>query len=646
MLRKVNQNDEVPGKVDQSIISNISTTPITSTEARTSNKEHLLNNIVKPLFERIMSVGFCPEIAEATTLLYPYFGFNQTTAQAFMMAGTSVLLGILLPIQQNALRMLTDIVFKNPYAFDLYGSHLLIFVATKCLIPIIHSKNAVSCKGLREKLSFMLREEIGSNWLQSKAFIGFSETDSNIIDPSDNLVKKTDTLCQNLVNLINERISILSHCIGALYSLYLISVFFEISLMGLSINIPYLILISISYGYIYNIFATSTNAAVKQNIREKAIATDKLSKQVANSLSEIESMALIGGENFESSMLKTKLHDIYSIDQASLKPQSHLSFLNKILWEYSEVLGLITQPLTGNLNPADALNSGKNFRHIADQAGFWNGRLDLVKTMEQCAAAIKTTLQAIDQYRALVKNCRITYNETNPMVKNEVIIDLKIPTKDGFGLIEINKKLEAGKTYRIKGPNGAGKTTLLELLKGGINPTLGSGTVIKPSNHLFLPNTAYILKGNSYSLMQTILYPSIEEATEDQIVLTKQLLEKLELKEVINELTSVGVIDWAQGQSSEQKQNRRKQDQKSEQKQNRGLSSGQKQKIAIIRCLVKKPDAIFLDEPFAQMDPTSRKTAINLLHEYLPTAVILYIEHKHNDTSLNNDELHIVEEAF
>ncbi len=629
-------NHETLFQFNRSTTLNTPTT--THIKTRLTYREFLLNYIGKPLAKRTLATLCCDEIAKATELLYPYFGLNRITALAFQIVGTSIVLGITIPIQQNALRTFVDAAFRDHHAFDAYKYSLLIFTFTKLLIPIIHSLNAISCKELRETLTYKMRDDLGSHWLSTKTYVGYLKTEAgkNIIDPVDDIAKKTSAFCENLINLSNDRISILSHFVGALYSLYSISTFLEISLLGLSFNLPYLVLIAIFYGYIYNISARWAHAMVKQNVQEKSIATDKFTKQTSDSLAEAEreSIAFLDGENFEIDACKEKNKNIHVIDQASLRFQALLSWLNKIMWEWSEALGIITQPLTGAPNPADALSAGKNFMHIVNLAGFWNLRLDPVKNLEQCTNNLQTIIQTTGQYQKLtdVKGAnenKITYSyysDANRSIPyKEVEINLKIPTQDQTETIEINFTLRKGKIYRLVGPNGAGKTTLLKLLKGNMDPTLGSGHVKMPPNHLFLPNKPYILKGNSYSLMQTILYPSMEKATNEQINLAQRLLKNLLFDIVIDNLATVGIKDWSTN-----------------------LSSGQQQKIAILNCLLKdpKPDVIFLDEPFSAMDSKSREASIQLLHKFLPNVIILYIEHKHNDNNAYNEGLQIIQESF
>lgn len=57
------------------------------------------------------------------------------------------------------------------------------------------------------------------------------------------------------------------------------------------------------------------------------------------------------------------------------------------------------------------------------------------------------------------------------------------------------------------------------------------------------------------------------------------------------------------------------------------LSGGEKQKISIIRTLLKNPDLIILDEPTSALDSDSIKDLINLLKKYKNNKIIIVISH-------------------
>ena len=57
------------------------------------------------------------------------------------------------------------------------------------------------------------------------------------------------------------------------------------------------------------------------------------------------------------------------------------------------------------------------------------------------------------------------------------------------------------------------------------------------------------------------------------------------------------------------------------------LSGGEKQKIAIMRSLLKDPDVLILDEPTSAMDYKSQKEFINYLYKIKNEKIIIMISH-------------------
>jgi ATP-binding cassette subfamily B protein len=60
------------------------------------------------------------------------------------------------------------------------------------------------------------------------------------------------------------------------------------------------------------------------------------------------------------------------------------------------------------------------------------------------------------------------------------------------------------------------------------------------------------------------------------------------------------------------------------------ISVGQKQRIAIARALLRRPDLLILDEPMAPLDPSSEAALIATLREIARTRIVLIVAHRPN----------------
>ena len=166
-------------------------------------------------------------------------------------------------------------------------------------------------------------------------------------------------------------------------------------------------------------------------------------------------------------------------------------------------------------------------------------------------------------------------------------------------LDEINLRIDQNEIVIIKGRSGAGKSTLLNLMCGLIKPSKGrviigdtcindlSGNAM---SDLLLNQIGIIFQ--SFNLLPTYtVYENIEIA-----LVPKGGKQKTDNDNIINLLEQFNLKDKRHLLPSE-------------------LSVGQKQKVAIIRTLVKEPLIIFADEPTGSVDEeTADEILEHLVH--------------------------------
>lgn len=140
-------------------------------------------------------------------------------------------------------------------------------------------------------------------------------------------------------------------------------------------------------------------------------------------------------------------------------------------------------------------------------------------------------------------------------------------------LSDISLSINNGEFLAIVGPSGCGKSTLLSLLSGLLKPE--EGTID------FDGNIGYMLQRDHLFEWRTI-YENVALGLEIQKKLTP------ENKKMIYEmLNTYGLGAFAHARPSE-------------------LSGGMRQRAALIRTLVLKPDILLLDEPFSALDYQTR----------------------------------------
>ncbi|MDO5135949.1 MAG: ABC transporter ATP-binding protein [Eubacteriales bacterium] len=136
-------------------------------------------------------------------------------------------------------------------------------------------------------------------------------------------------------------------------------------------------------------------------------------------------------------------------------------------------------------------------------------------------------------------------------------------------------ELEEGCIHGFIGSNGSGKTTLAKLIMGIQKPDQGTIDYggLKPEDITLAPQRPYLLHDTVY---QNLIYP---------LKLRKQ---KPNREEMYRLLASCGLENKADQYA-------------------RGLSSGERQKLSMLRAMCFHPKLIMVDETLSNLDPDSMK---------------------------------------
>lgn len=196
----------------------------------------------------------------------------------------------------------------------------------------------------------------------------------------------------------------------------------------------------------------------------------------------------------------------------------------------------------------------------------------------------------------------------------------KIYPPDTVALEDVSFEINEKEFVSIAGRSGAGKTTLLKLLLAEEEPTKG---------RVFLNNQDVhkIKKGDLPKFRRTIgvvfqdykLLPS--KTTYENIAYVLEVIEATdeEISQRVPEvLEIVGLSDRANNFPAE-------------------LSQGERQRAAIARALIHRPDVILADEPTGNLDPYNTSEIIRLLLKIneLGTTIVFTTHNKEIINSLN-----------
>jgi ABC-type transport system involved in cytochrome bd biosynthesis fused ATPase/permease subunit len=163
----------------------------------------------------------------------------------------------------------------------------------------------------------------------------------------------------------------------------------------------------------------------------------------------------------------------------------------------------------------------------------------------------------------------------------------------------ISAYIEAGSLVSVVGPSGSGKSTLLRVLCGLREPVAGAVLVngtelasIEPaswrSRVAWLPQDP-TLPGDSVREVVQMGDPSIDDST----IIDAMAQLRLDLG-----------LDQRLGEGAQE------------------LSAGQRRRLALVRCIVRRPLVLVLDEPTAHLDPENARLVAEAIARLTMTRVV------------------------
>jgi ATP-binding cassette subfamily B protein len=223
-------------------------------------------------------------------------------------------------------------------------------------------------------------------------------------------------------------------------------------------------------------------------------------------------------------------------------------------------------------------------------------------------------------------------NDKNIEVDSDSVVtfkDVSFSYPNGNEVLHsINFTLRKGKTYAFVGPTGGGKTTTASLISRLYDPTTGTIVLDKRDLRSFTPEErvkkiGFILQDPflfSGTVRENILYGN-DEFKDSQIGELKQIFHDSGLESLL--LRFEDGLDTKIDVSGD------------------GISLGQKQLIAFMRAVLRKPDLLILDEATANIDTVTEKLLDEILRKLPKTTTKVIIAHRLN-TIANADVIYFV----
>lgn len=161
-------------------------------------------------------------------------------------------------------------------------------------------------------------------------------------------------------------------------------------------------------------------------------------------------------------------------------------------------------------------------------------------------------------------------------------------------LSHVSFSLKPHEIIAIIGPSGCGKSTLLNLVSGLIEPSEGYVTLNARMGYMF--QTDHLFSWRTVKDNVLLGLEITHTKTKENVKYAIDLLEKYQLGEFLHHYPQE-------------------------------LSGGMRQRVALIRTLVLKPEVLLLDEPFSALDYQTKLLVLDdvyrIIHEEKKSAIII-----------------------
>jgi len=168
----------------------------------------------------------------------------------------------------------------------------------------------------------------------------------------------------------------------------------------------------------------------------------------------------------------------------------------------------------------------------------------------------------------------------------------------------ISFQVERGEIFAFLGPNGCGKTTTIRMLCGILAPSSGTGRV---AGHDIVTESARVKGQIGYMSQRFSLYEDLTARENLEFYAGVYQVPRRERGERIRTLISLAGLE---GREREPVAN---------------LSGGGRQRLALACSIVHAPPILFLDEPTAGVDPTSRRRFWDMIYDLSEQGVSVFV---------------------
>jgi putative ATP-binding cassette transporter len=331
-----------------------------------------------------------------------------------------------------------------------------------------------------------------------------------------------------------------------------------------------------------------------------------------------EQVALLNGEQAEATMVGRGFTALIANYIDLVRRRMRVTAFTQLFGQLSPIIPYIFSApyyFLGKIELGTMTQTATAFGRVSDSLTFFVNYYTYLAGFKSVVDRLTSFDAAIDQAESL-SGAGATRVAAPAGSTDIALEDVELVLPDGRRIVDTKHvTLAAHESIALTGPSGSGKSTLFRAI-AGIWP-FGGGRVRAPerASVMVVPPKPYIPIS---TLRTAVTYPAVPGTYTDEQI--RQALVDSHLAGLADQLDREEV--WSQR-----------------------LSSGEQQRLAIARALLKRPDWLFLDESTSAVEEKLEAELYAMLAQRLPDTTIMSIGHRSAVVGLHRRHIEMVPEG-
>lgn len=457
----------------------------------------------------------------------------------------------------------------------------------------------------RETLQVRWREwligTILDRWIDKQRYYRMGLAQTEPTNPEYRIADDTRMATEPLVDFA---IGLLSSIVSALTFvgvLWVVGGSLSFTMGGQEFYIPgYMVFAAITYGVVVSTLMLVIGRKLPGEVAKRNEGEAKLRFDLTRLRENAESVALIRGESDERRALGSTYKDLVGRWLRVVRRHGHITWLTNSNGVFIPVLPLLLAApkyLSGEFTLGQVTQLAGAFLQV-QVAIAW--LVDHYRAIAQCYASMNRVTELTNATSDIDRDFDDTHSGgvvLSPSPAGALgFASLVIKDRSGRVLIrETQAEIRAGEKILVAGESGSGKSTLIRAL-AGLWPW-GAGAIMLPAGAAvaFVPQRAYLPAG---TLRAALLYPA-------------------QTAQVADAHLRAALTDAGLGYLGDRLDDADRWDQI--------LSNGERQRLAVARLLVQKPDVVILDGATSALDEPGEAALMSALMAALPKSTVVSV---------------------